>query len=176
MPGIVNGIQVTDATEYNTETNPVVQRYSFFNDAGIMSPDLGASLFNGGFLPSNPYEMPVFSYGFHGPTLYVGVGMSNGGAAVQLLFVTSYEPGESIVLDGIGTFSGLPDYLFSSTPFQYVPGMGWHSDGYFQPGQTLRYERYTSLFAVPEPGTWVMLIAGFGIVGLANRRRRVAAA
>ncbi len=29
---------------------------------------------------------------------------------------------------------------------------------------------------VPEPGTWAMLIAGFGLVGMAARRRRVAAA
>ncbi|MEN9932209.1 MAG: hypothetical protein RIS17_782, partial [Pseudomonadota bacterium] len=25
---------------------------------------------------------------------------------------------------------------------------------------------------VPEPGTWMMLVAGFGLVGLASRRRR----
>jgi hypothetical protein len=29
-----------------------------------------------------------------------------------------------------------------------------------------------SLFAVPEPGTWAMLIAGFGLVGATQRRRR----
>ena len=28
--------------------------------------------------------------------------------------------------------------------------------------------------AVPEPSTWAMLIAGFGLVGAANRRRRIA--
>jgi hypothetical protein len=33
-----------------------------------------------------------------------------------------------------------------------------------------------SLTAVPEPGTWAMLIAGFGMVGLASRRRRALAA
>ena len=33
-----------------------------------------------------------------------------------------------------------------------------------------------SLFAVPEPASWAMLIAGFGLTGAAMRRRRVAAA
>jgi PEP-CTERM motif len=34
-----------------------------------------------------------------------------------------------------------------------------------------------SLAAVPEPGTWLMLVAGFGVVGIAARRRpRVVAA
>lgn len=34
----------------------------------------------------------------------------------------------------------------------------------------------TSSVAVPEPGTWAMLIAGFGMVGFAARRRKAAVA
>lgn len=34
------------------------------------------------------------------------------------------------------------------------------------------YIRVFTAAAVPEPGTWVMMIAGFGFAGLASRRRR----
>jgi hypothetical protein len=33
--------------------------------------------------------------------------------------------------------------------------------------------RPTSVGAVPEPGTWAMLIAGFGLVGAMVRRKRL---
>jgi hypothetical protein len=41
---------------------------------------------------------------------------------------------------------------------------------------TLREKITTEVGIVPEPGTWAMMIAGFGLVGGAMRRRRVAAA
>ncbi|WP_372917730.1 PEPxxWA-CTERM sorting domain-containing protein, partial [Sandarakinorhabdus sp.] len=33
-----------------------------------------------------------------------------------------------------------------------------------------------SLFGVPEPASWAMLIAGFGLTGAAMRRRRTVVA
>jgi hypothetical protein len=38
------------------------------------------------------------------------------------------------------------------------------------------YDDFTYSTAVPEPSTWLMLILGFGIMGSAVRRRRVASA
>jgi uncharacterized membrane protein len=32
--------------------------------------------------------------------------------------------------------------------------------------------RSVGVAAVPEPGTWMMMLAGFGLVGAAQRRRR----
>lgn len=44
--------------------------------------------------------------------------------------------------------------------------------GYDQPGWIFLSEvRFTGIW-VPEPGTWGLMIAGFGMVGLAVRRRR----
>ncbi len=37
----------------------------------------------------------------------------------------------------------------------------------------LNYLNYTTKMPVPEPATWMMMIAGFGMVGSAMRRRRV---
>lgn len=36
--------------------------------------------------------------------------------------------------------------------------------------------QFSATFAVPEPQSWAMMIAGFGLVGAAMRRRRLAAA
>jgi hypothetical protein len=35
-------------------------------------------------------------------------------------------------------------------------------------------QNYFGIAAVPEPGSWAMLIAGFGLVGATSRRRRAA--
>lgn len=43
-------------------------------------------------------------------------------------------------------------------------------------GQTYNGGSVTISGAVPEASTWTMLIAGFGLIGLAARRRRVAVA
>jgi hypothetical protein len=45
------------------------------------------------------------------------------------------------------------------------------TDGLFKVGG-----RLTPLAVIPEPGTWALLIAGFGMVGAAVRRRRAAIA
>ena len=39
-------------------------------------------------------------------------------------------------------------------------------------GQRLQQQGSLSISAVPEPASWAMLIAGFGLVGAAQRRRR----
>ena len=44
-------------------------------------------------------------------------------------------------------------------------------------GTAARYDgNFTLLAAVPEPATWAMMIAGFGMVGVGMRRRKVAKA
>jgi len=48
--------------------------------------------------------------------------------------------------------------------------------------QTVRFQNFTArgsgdfTATIPEPGTWLMLLVGFGMVGFAARRRQVAAA
>jgi hypothetical protein len=43
-------------------------------------------------------------------------------------------------------------------------------------GRTRFTLTYESIDPVPEPGTWMMMIAGFGLVGVSARRRKTIAA
>lgn len=79
-----------------------------------------------------------------------------------------------------GTISGLPGMVFSTTPFIFDPVSGFTTTGLFTstPNQTFGTEgsayahAYHPLRAVPEPASWAMMIAGFGMVGGALRSRR----
>lgn len=59
---------------------------------------------------------------------------------------------------------------FDEVRFAENPANG----GYESDNHTVGY--YTSIGGVPEPMTWAMLIAGFGMVGVAARRRAAVAA
>ena len=59
---------------------------------------------------------------------------------------------------------------FDEVRFSENPSVG----GYESDNHTVGY--YTSIGGVPEPMTWTMLIAGFGMVGVAARRRTAATA
>jgi hypothetical protein len=101
-------------------------------------------------------------------------------------FVTFDRPVIAVVTQNLqlvlSDFLGKPATHFDSTPHRGLEESDYFSlspDGltltYFfrarDPGDNIRV-----LTAVPEPGTWAMLIAGFGLIGLAARRRRTAIA
>jgi phospholipase/lecithinase/hemolysin len=84
---------------------------------------------------------------------------------------------------------GLPADLNFFTPclVAEIPGPDIDCSGYLsfdgihvtrgvQQAISIEVARLTGLDAVPEPATWGMMIAGFGVVGVAMRRRRVLAA
>lgn len=53
----------------------------------------------------------------------------------------------------------------------WVGGMKWNT-----PTVRLRSLSLYSAAVIPEPATWAMMIAGFGMIGMAARRRRLATA
>ena len=59
---------------------------------------------------------------------------------------------------------------FDAVRFEQLRGGGYESDNH-----TVGYFTATSGTAVPEPASWAMLIAGFGLTGAAARRRVVSA-
>jgi hypothetical protein len=75
----------------------------------------------------------------------------------------------SLKLAGTGTWGANGSTLALSTDSSFRRNTGACCD-YFQSGNLTR------VTAVPEPSSWAMLIAGFGIVGAAARRRRMVVA
>ncbi len=66
-----------------------------------------------------------------------------------------------------GFFGFTSDTAFSTIRFQGVAGQG---DGFFFDNAT--FSTPSVVAAVPEPASWALMIAGFGLVGGAVRRRR----
>jgi len=111
----------------------------------------------------------------------VVLNLSPGGTAVSL-----NGPGGGALASGSVTISGstikaivplnlLPSTGFAVDDYRYniwprAPGMGNSHIADFAPDNS------SFLASIPEPATWAMLIAGFGLVGVSARRRRSVAA
>lgn len=63
----------------------------------------------------------------------------------------------------------------NGTGAAYSPNAGSWAPGYGSASAVAVSLSGDSVAAVPEPATWAMMIVGFGLVGMALRRRRVAA-
>lgn len=66
--------------------------------------------------------------------------------------------------------SYLPPRLFSSLLPSFITGSQWDRGPIQQAAASMAF----NASANPEPGTWAMLILGFGLVGAVSRRRRLA--
>jgi hypothetical protein len=80
-----------------------------------------------------------------------------------------------------GTVAGLPGMWFSTTPFTFSPGGGFTpssmallSTGGFSGDGVV--DAIHTLSSSPEPGTWALMLAGFGAVGWSLRRRPLGSA
>lgn len=101
-----------------------------------------------------------------GQEIFSDVGMNGGW---NNIFSTSYAGGDFGVPLGSYTFVAFEDIFGRNDP---LPGF---------PDRVIRqdwdYNDFRFAFnVVPEPATWAMLIAGFGLVGLAMRRRKASIA
>lgn len=119
----------------------------------------------------------ILSLSFNGGEMSALVPGTSGNALVSI-------PGDGFSNVTSGVFGLPPAFLtdFSITLANVIPGfcigtcgIGGQSSVRFQ-NFTARGSGDFTAAVVPEPGTWAMLLVGFGMVGFAARRRSVAVA
>jgi hypothetical protein len=138
---------------------------------------------------ANAYAEPGFSDG----SAYVAVGT---GGAATLQSTTGYQSAsvfagsidtynsvEVLSTSGavLATFTGA-DFTANANGDQSEPSTNRRITFYAEAGETIGGLRFLStapafeldnvVFAVPEPSTWMMMLAGFGLLGQAMRLRR----
>jgi hypothetical protein len=115
----------------------------------------------------------------------VGTPTVNGSPAVPLPFVNSYANYLiSIIANPVVTLDGSAMDFLACTSGACIDGFFFFADpgGSFGGGDSFGsvFEPFDanswSLSLVPEPASWALMIAGFGLVGSAVRRRKAALA
>ena len=97
------------------------------------------------------------------PIGQVAVRISNySGGGLRLQFTENGSPANG------GPAGGSLDLVSSSGLLTFEPSYNGGNDFYFS---TPFIGNYLALNAVPEPGSWALMIAGFGLAGAAMRRR-----
>jgi PEP-CTERM motif len=108
----------------------------------------------------------------------MGSGLFGGSPALQYLVLHDGRLIAAGEITGVSTYTGFGYYGFSGMTMdelrlqvQIGPGNAFNPTGY----EAGAYDAFTTAGTVPEPASWAMLIAGFGLTGAAMRRRRSAA-
>lgn len=176
--------------------DPVTNTNIFFEDFG----DAPTAL-NGFTLASIPGDNGVLGYAwdetpfsFDLPNPVLGAGETRSILYVSTVFIETYGniPNSFLTLLGYSAFGdpigrpggggsqSSPAGLFEASPLAFGNNVEIGSFEFVTPflkdGVLFLPPAGGGVGAIPEPGTWAMLIAGFGLVGAAARRRRVAIA
>ncbi len=117
--------------------------------------------------PPTPFEEGIFSWSFASGDIlegvYTGMVLATG---IPNAFDATID---YVVTGGTGRFLGASGVMFESGSFERLPnpvGAGFITDWAGTFTGELR------LPAIPEPATWALLVAGFGIVGASLRRHQ----
>lgn len=109
---------------------------------------------------------------FTDTAITAGVDLSPG-AGDDFSGLQSYSSGGIVDLVGLGlNFSVGADGLLRLEFWEDFVDFPGDWDGIWESG-TLTFQYASTEAVIPEPATWAMMIAGFGLVGFAARRRRM---
>jgi hypothetical protein len=166
--GTLLGVSLSFAATSNTTVN--IANNSTQTRVWTITPGSTASLSGNGFNLTD-----TVSGGLNTITLLPRFGPGNPRTA-SLAFAGSYADADSLTT-GFAPYLGLGtvNFTFAALNQWAVAGSGggfnFNPDSYTG-GATLQYNYEQPSGIVPEPATWALLIAGFGMVGVSVRRRR----
>jgi PEP-CTERM motif len=146
----------------------VVKR--IINNTGSTWTSIANELLDPGLDPEDPRPQPGFvPVGYSTSSDQDGLSFAQGGSIPR---VSSVFP--TVVVDELSDARDFIDFLganvASGAPL-FTLSYGLRDSGNNQPFLLSQRVNVRSVPAVPEPGTWLMMLAGFGIVGGAMRRR-----
>jgi hypothetical protein len=127
-------------------------------------------------LDSMPTPTSFTDFGFLGQSTFADVPIVFNGVdrTANLIFGTGLAAKLNIVGPGIPFTQLSGDTLFTGTTANPVfsPGVFRLQNPFLGQSLTVTITPAPTAGAIPEPATWAMLIAGFGLMGVAMRRRR----
>lgn len=137
--------------------------YSWYGNGG------GTGYTSVKFGPTNEVQFAAGSGWFDGTALSLQYEVLSGGSTIA-----------SGTIPGISGYTGFGYFGFSGATFDELK-LQVQASGYTGGFDAAAYEAgafdaFTTGGAVPEPASWALMIAGFGMVGFAMRRRKVALA
>ncbi|WP_308909077.1 PEPxxWA-CTERM sorting domain-containing protein [Pseudokordiimonas caeni] len=130
-------------------------------DTIVYFDPLGSAVMNvaGGFDTAFSFYYTSISDGL--VSIYDGLDGTGNQLATIVLGPTAAGPGDPTGGDNFGT------WLFTGTAFA---GTAMSVD-FSGATNTVGFDNITLGASIPEPATWLMMIMGFGLVGIASRRR-----
>ncbi len=173
LPRTANGKNVTDATQWTGpgRNDPGTLSFAVFNKAGIMDPEPLTDWLTANDPDGRPIAMPDFSLESDDPDnlgIFYGVNLATLGSEGQN-FVDGNSLNDTFSIGSLESM--LPDYVFSTTPLDYVPGEGWAGTAP-DPSTLVTYDAFHDLENVPEPSGMGLILAALGAVAATRFRRR----
>jgi len=158
----VGGVKVSQLDVESTARDPTTGAYVLVNIFGTVASDRGLA----------GLALPLVLADSNGD----GVLGGTDDLIFSLVDLSAYLPSEPSFSTGqtflatAGLVAELPGMFLSTTPIAFDPAFGFFGTPFTGPGFI---NGHVVIAAIPEPSTWILLIAGLGALGASQRRRIV---